>query len=154
MRVKLLALAILLTQAAHGASFWRTITFRRRPSPVRITTTMLPVGDTGVLYSTALAASGGHPPYSWSATSLPTGFVLSANGALAGTSAAVVNAQPSFVVRDRTGGSNSLSLALAICAPLKITITAFPPGQAGVPYLAPLTASGGGASVVPPACVP
>jgi hypothetical protein len=58
------------------------------PLPLQVTTTSLPDGALNVAYpSTVLQASGGVPPFAWSVTSgsLPTGLLLAANGAIAGT---------------------------------------------------------------------
>ena len=52
------------------------------PAPV-------PSGQVGTAYSQTLTASGGTPPYTWSAAGLPPGIVLSAAGVLSGTPASV-----------------------------------------------------------------
>ena len=57
-------------------------------SNLAITTTQLPSGTQGTFYNTALSASGGTPPYSWSIVSgaLPAGLSLvSSTGVIQGT---------------------------------------------------------------------
>jgi hypothetical protein len=56
------------------------------PTPLAITTTVLPSGATATAYNLPLQASGGVPPYTWSLTSglLPSGLTLSPNGTLSG----------------------------------------------------------------------
>src|SRR6185437_12632817 len=50
-------------------------------------TSPLPPGMVGVNYSQTLQASGGAPPYTFSADSLPAGLTLNAGGSLFGTPA-------------------------------------------------------------------
>jgi hypothetical protein len=53
--------------------------------PLTITTTTLPVGVQGQAYpATQLSATGGTPPYTWAASGLPPGMVLSQTGLLSG----------------------------------------------------------------------
>ena len=60
-----------------------TITIERR---LAIAKASLPQGITGQSYNGALTASGGLPPYSWSATSLPAGLSIdSSTGFITGT---------------------------------------------------------------------
>lgn len=62
-----------------GNTATRTFTLSVSPRPLSITSeTQLPVGAIGEPYSFALAASGGVPPYSWSANGLPSGLTLDA----------------------------------------------------------------------------
>lgn len=53
--------------------------------PVTITTTTLPNATVGVAYSVTLAATGGFPPYTWSASGVPAGLTMSTTGVLSGT---------------------------------------------------------------------
>lgn len=54
-------------------------------SQLTIVTTSLPSAVEGVAYSEALSASGGVPPYTWSASGLPEGLSASSAGVISGT---------------------------------------------------------------------
>ena len=57
-------------------------------APVSITTAALPSGTQTVTYpALAMQASGGTPPYTWSASGLPLGVTLSPGGVLSGVPA-------------------------------------------------------------------
>jgi len=48
---------------------------------------MLPKGVAGSQYTALLEATGGYPPYSWSAEGLPSQLTLSESGTISGNSA-------------------------------------------------------------------
>jgi hypothetical protein len=52
---------------------------------LNVVTQTLPNATDGAGYAATLAAAGGTPPYSWSATGVPAGLTLDASGNLAGT---------------------------------------------------------------------
>jgi uncharacterized protein (TIGR03437 family) len=56
---------------------------------VTVSATPLPVGQLGTAYNQTLTASGGTPPYTWSAVGLPPGITLNAAGVLSGTPTSV-----------------------------------------------------------------
>lgn len=113
------------------------------PAPLQITTSALPAGTVGVSYSQALAASGGTPPYTWTATGLPAGLSVSGS-AISGTPTAAGAASFTLQVADATGNNTTRQLSVTINpAPLQITTTALPAGTVGVPYSQALAASGG-----------
>lgn len=110
-----------------------------------ITTTALPPGQLTVPYSQSLAATGGTPPYSWSATGLPTGLsVAAATGVVSGTPTAPSSAFTAIVV-DSVGSADTQAVSLFIPADSTLTIvtTAISPGSVGVPYADTLFATGG-----------
>ena len=120
------------------------------PSPLTITTTILPSGTVGSSYSAAVAASGGTTPYTWSATGLPPGVNLnSSTGALSGSPTTSGSYSPSFQLKDSSSpaltatSSIGISVAAAPPAQLKVTTASLPAGAQGSPYSATLTASGG-----------
>jgi hypothetical protein len=84
-----------------------------------VTTSSLPDGTVATAYSTALAAGGGTPPYTWAVTSggnLPAGLALSISGAITGTPTSAGDFGPYvFTVTDSknaTAASASLSLTI------------------------------------------
>jgi hypothetical protein len=125
------------------------------PSPRRlsISTSTLPSGQTNTAYQAMLNATGGTPPYAWSAISgnLPVGLSLSSGGMISGTPVAqgtftldvqVADAEP----RPQTATAQ-LSITIALLT-MSITTNALPSGIANIPYTASLTATGGVAPYV------
>jgi Putative Ig domain len=136
------ALAFRDAKAAHSASFAVT----PPAAGIEIIPPALPDGIAGALYSTTLAANGGRPPYTWSASALPPGLVLSTSGSLTGTIAAPGTYLVRVTVRDAASLAASKNFTLEIDLPpgLVITTKDLPNGTAGVNYTPIfLTASGG-----------
>lgn len=79
------------------------------PPPTLALTGSLPGGTIGVAYSsTALAASGGVPPYTWSATGLPPGLSISpSTGVVSGMPASAATYSLSVSVTDSASGTPS-----------------------------------------------
>lgn len=86
------------------------------PIPLDVTgPSSLSAGAVGIRYSAVtFAAEGGSGIYTWSATSLPGGLVLSPGGVLSGIPAVAGAFNPQFTVRDSSGSSASVSLSLTI----------------------------------------
>jgi hypothetical protein len=124
------------------------------PSNLTVTTTSLPGGTVGAAYSSAVAASGGSTPYTYSASNLPGGLSIgSATGAITGTPAqnSVGTSSATIKVTDSTQPSSqsaTASLSIKISPPpLAVTTSSLPGGTVGSPYPSTaLQASGG----VPP----
>jgi uncharacterized protein (TIGR03437 family) len=86
-----------------------------------ITTTSLPNGTLGSPYNQPLTATGGTPPYAWSASGLPGGLSLNAGtGLLSGTPAASGN----FNVTVKVTDSSSPALTYTTLPPLSLTVNA------------------------------
>jgi hypothetical protein len=86
--------------------------------PVTITTTTLPGGTVGTVYAQTVQATGGMPPYGFSASSsLPSGFnINSSSGAIAGVPAASGISNFTVSVGDTLGGAATSSLSITIAA--------------------------------------
>lgn len=84
------------------------------PTPIKITTTSLPVAIAGQSYSQQLTATGGVPPYQWTAIpgtgTLPPGITLNSSGILGGVPSA--SGQFKFTVQVTDSRQNTQSLAL------------------------------------------
>ena len=100
-------------------------------------------------YSAQLIASGGTPPYSWTATGLSSGLALSPAGVISGTpvpgSAGAVPFQATVMDADGTTQTSAFAIPIASNAG-QLTITSpatLPDAGAGLAYATALTASGG-----------
>jgi hypothetical protein len=99
----------------------------------------------GAPYSTALAASGGAPPYQWNLTeAAPSGFGLSLDGTLSGTPAAPGLLSFAVKVTDAQGSAATAKLSLRVLAPLlRITTETLGGCTAGMACSHTLAAEGG-----------
>jgi len=103
-----------------------------------------PVAEVGVLYSFKPDASGGRPPYKWSASGLPAGLTLDgATGAIAGTATIAGPAAVKLTVTDSVGVTTTMNVNLAVAAKLAVVKKALLAAKAGKAYSARLTVSGG-----------
>jgi Putative Ig domain len=140
--------------SGSGSSNNGTGSSTQSSSTLTITTTSLPGGSVGAAYSSAVAASGGTTPYTYSASGLPGGLsISSATGAITGTPAqsSMGTASATIKVTDSTqptSQSATTSLSIKISpATLAITTTSLPGDTVASPYPSTtLQASGG----VPP----
>ena len=121
------------------------------PTPIISTSSPLPNGVVGAVYSQTVTASGGATPYTWSisAGNLPAGLSLSANGGvISGTAGA--SGTTSFTVRvtDSNGTYSTSAFSLTIYAqgtPIIVTASPLASGTAGAAYNQTIAASGGAA---------
>ena len=118
-------------------------------SSLLITTSSLPAASVGEPYSTAIDASGGVQPYTFSiiAGSLPPGLTLnSSTGVISGTPIQAGTSTFSVGVQDSnpvTAATATASFAMTVVVPLAITSTTLPADRVGIAYSQALTASGG-----------
>ena len=115
-------------------------------APLSISTITLPSGQVSSAYSTAVTATGGTPPYTWSISSgaVPTGLSLATGtGVISGTPSASGTFNIALTVRDAQAASTTANFSITIAASLQITTTSLPSGVVGSPYDATLAATGG-----------
>jgi hypothetical protein len=119
-------------------------------APLTISTTSLPSGAQNSPYSTALAATGGVTPYTWSVTtgSLPQGLVLNpSTGVISGTPTGAgtwnLTVQASDSEHPASTATQPLGITIAAAVSLNITTASLPNGTTGSPYTASLNAIGG-----------
>jgi hypothetical protein len=114
------------------------------PSTLKVTTSGLPGGALTASYSASLTATGGTPPYTWTAGGLPPGITVSSSGVLSGTPTSPGPFTVTVTVKDSTGVSISASLPLTIsAAPVKITTTGISPPTLGTAFSLAFGATGG-----------
>src|ERR1035437_1534712 len=134
------------TPGAAAVSVSQGYTITIAGPPLAIGTTSLPAGTVGVLYSQALAATGGSLPYTWQLTggSLPGGVTLGSSGNLYGTPTAAGSFTFQVKVSDSQQASATGSFTIRITpAALVITTSSLPAGTVGTSYTATLAATGG-----------
>jgi len=118
--------------------------------PLSITTSSLPGGTFNTAYGpVTITATGGFAPYSFGATGLPAGLILSSAGSLSGTPTAAGSFSVTITVTDSntpTAGTANVTLPLTITA-AALVLT---PGTGNLPnatqsaaYTTSLTPSGG-----------
>lgn len=114
-------------------------------SGLAITTSTLPAGQAGREYSTTLAATGGTPPYTWTASGLPAGLSLNpTTGSITGTPSAAGQFTIALRVNDSRSATGSASLNLVVnAAPLLFSTQTLSNANVGTPYRATVVASGG-----------
>ncbi len=134
---------------AQTASESLTLNVVASGTPLAISTTSLSAGVINETYSSALNATGGKGPYTWSLVSgtLPTGLGLTAaTGVISGTPTAISAASLVFKVTDSStpvqSQSAKISLAVTV-APLIITNSSLAGGSVGAVYSSSMVVSGG-----------
>ena len=104
----------------------------------------VPVGEVGVAYSFKPNATGGRPPYKWSATGLPAGLTLdAATGAIAGTPTTPGAAAVKLTATDSLGLTTTLSANLPVVSKLAVAKKALSVAKTGRAYAARLAVTGG-----------
>lgn len=107
-------------------------------TPLSITATTLPGAQVGVPFAYALGASGGTPPYSWTATAgLPSGLTLGSSGVLQGTPSVAGSYNIVVTVTDSLGATSTQNMAITVAAAAVVT-----PPTPTTPAQAPLTITG------------
>jgi hypothetical protein len=114
-------------------------------SPLEITTLSAPPGFVSVPYNTTVSATGGAPPYTWSAPSgLPPGISLDAqSGILSGTPSQEGTFGFDIQVRDVSNRVAMRAFVLVVGNALSITNATLKKGLVGTPYQEVFVASGG-----------
>jgi len=101
------------------------------------------VAEVGVPLRTAVVASGGQSPYTWSATSVPAGITVGSDGSLSGvpTKSGVYTLTLHLV--DASGAAKDVTVRLVVRARLAIATKRLRAATDGHAYRANLAASGG-----------
>jgi hypothetical protein len=84
----------------------------------------LPAGTVNVMYpTTTLSATGGLPPYTWSAQGLPPGLSISASGVISGTPTTSAGSPFAVTVTVTDGALNTGSTTYSLIVDATLTIT-------------------------------
>ncbi|MGP8244755.1 MAG: beta strand repeat-containing protein [Bryobacteraceae bacterium] len=121
---------------ARGTKASTSLTLSVTAPPLVITTTSLPAGAVGTAYSAGVAATGGIPPYTWSASGAPAGVGLSGTS-FSGTPTAAGSFQVAVTVKDSLGTTASASFPVTITLPSVSTVTLTGPSGATGPASQP-----------------
>ena len=97
--------------------------------PPGIDTTLIPDATVGDVYSRALSASSGTPPYSWSLVSgsLPAGLVLSAAGLIQGVPSSTGSFNFIVTVTDSAAATATVALSIDVLPGPALPTTTAPP---------------------------
>ncbi|HIJ86309.1 MAG TPA: S8 family serine peptidase [Desulfuromonadales bacterium] len=133
---------------ANGKTATKALSITINNPPLAVSTATLPDGYLTGAYSTALAATGGKTPYTWSITStvkLPAGLTLNATtGTITGTpTATVTGSSITFRVTDAAGATASKTMTISVYALPAISTATLANGTVGSAYNATLAATGG-----------
>jgi Putative Ig domain len=143
-----LTAGILLTGALDGPGT-ALASVKPAAKALKVTTTSLPAGTGGKVYSAKLTATGGIKPYTWSISqgSLPTGLTLvPATGLINGVPTSAGTSDFTVAVTDSQNPAVMATAAESISVnipSLVITTTSLPQATAGAAYSAKLAATGG-----------
>jgi hypothetical protein len=114
-----------------------------RPAPTLAEVTLAET-TVGASYSSSIGASGGQPPYTFSAQGLPPGLILGGDsGALTGTPTAAGDFQVQLTVRDTQGQQASKAYAIKVYPAVSFKQSTLPPASLQAPYNATLELEGG-----------
>ena len=130
---------------SFGATGSKTLVLPIGASAITFTTSSpLPPATAGVAYTTTIMATGGTPPYDFSATGLPPWLTISLNGVLSGTPPSSGPVTFTVHIADDATGTATMMFTLPVNAALTIgTPTPLPAATVNMAYTATLTASGG-----------
>ncbi|BEP15275.1 hypothetical protein acdb102_35860 [Acidothermaceae bacterium B102] len=92
--------------------------------PLVVSTSTLPDATVRLPYTASVSATGGLPPYTWSATGLPTGLTMAATGVISGTATQPIHAVATLTVTDARSVAASANVSLyALLSKSAINVT-------------------------------
>jgi hypothetical protein len=114
---KTVAISAVNRRGLHSGSLSFSVVSGPAPvTPIAITTSSLPPATAGTSYSSALSATGGTSPYTWSMAGgqLPQGLTLSSSGKITGTPSATGTFYFGVQARDSAASPQAASQSLDI----------------------------------------
>jgi hypothetical protein len=109
---------------------------------IAVSSTVRPA-EVGVPVRSSLAATGGTPPFTWTATGLPAGVSVASSGALTGVPRQAGSFPISAHLVDATGATKDASVTLVVKPRLAITAKRLPAARVGHAYKAKVATRGG-----------
>src|SRR5262249_2798487 len=106
-----------------GGTATASLSITINPAPLRITTTGLSPVPLGQSFSVGFGATGGTPPYTWSAGGLPNGVSIASNGTVSGTPTALGTSSITVTVTDAGKQTASATLSLIVTLPAAPNVT-------------------------------
>ncbi|BFU45883.1 beta strand repeat-containing protein [Krasilnikovia sp. MM14-A1004] len=103
------------------------------------------IATTGVDTTVTLTVDGGVAPYAWSATGLPAGMTISADGVLSGAPTAVGDAKVAVTVTDAGKRTDTTTFTIAVADPVTFANPGARNGVVGVESSLSIDADGGAA---------
>jgi hypothetical protein len=94
-------------------------------------------------FRATLAATGGQAPYAWTASGLPAGLSIGADGAITGTPTRAGSYSVTATVTDADGSTKDVQVRLVVQPRLAVATKGLPAAAAGRAYRATLKARGG-----------
>lgn len=115
---------VVTDSAGATASAQLSITINAATAPLSITTSGTVSAAAGTAFTQALAATGGTPPYTWSATGLPAGLQVSGSS-ITGTPAASAagTANVTLTVTDSASNTATGTLTITVAPPAAPAVT-------------------------------
>ncbi|MDQ2944672.1 MAG: Ig domain-containing protein, partial [Acidobacteriota bacterium] len=123
----------------------KTLSLTINPAPLSVTTTSLGSGVVGTAYTANLGATGGVTPYTFSASGLPAGLMVTGNQ-ITGTPNAAATSSVDITVTDSASPKNTATKTLPLTInpqALAVSTGSLAPGTVGSAYSALLGATGG-----------
>lgn len=108
--------SVTVTDSA-GTTAAASLSLTVNPAPVTITTTGITPPVIGTSFSVGFSATGGTPPYTWTATGLPGGVTMSPNGTLSGTPTSTGTFPITVAVTDANKQTSTTNLNLVVTLP-------------------------------------
>ncbi len=110
---------------------------------INVSPTIIPNGTVGTAYSQQFTAIGGTAPYTFEASSLPAGLILTSEGLLSGTPTAALTTHFRITATDSNSCSGYQDYQVRIDCAITFLPTSLPNGTVGTVYSQTITASGG-----------
>jgi hypothetical protein len=112
--------------------------------PLAVTNPAAKGAEVGIPVSVQPSATGGRPPYKWSAANLAAGLAIDpSTGAISGTPTAPSNGPAKVTITDSIGLTQTFDVNVAVSPRLAVVKLPLPAGKVGKTYRARVSTTGG-----------